>query len=91
MSSTQSQSVVVYTIRYCPFCEAAVQLLEQLGVQYEEKDISGERDRRGFTAAILPGHYTAPLILVGDRPIGGYTEMMELHRRGQFLPLLSDS
>ena len=86
MSTQQKSSVLMYSIPYCPFCVGAKQMLDQLGVQYEDVDISGERDRRAFTAQILPGHYSAPLIVIGDEAIGGYNEMVELHRRGDLLP-----
>lgn len=88
MSRSQTTAVRVYSIPYCPYCVGAKQLLDELGVRYEDVDISGEADRRAFTARILPGHRSAPLIVIGETPIGGYSELAELHRRGELTPRL---
>ncbi len=86
MSKQQKTPVRMYSIPYCPFCVGAKQMLDELQIQYEDIDISGEPDRRAFTAQILPGHYSAPLILIGDEPIGGYDELRALHGGGELLP-----
>lgn len=85
MSAPQTAKVQVYSIEYCPFCVAARDLLDQLEVEYELTDMSGDPDRGKVTSAILPGHTTAPLILIDGEPIGGFDELSALHARGEFV------
>lgn len=70
--------VTVYRTASCPFCIEAVRLLRSLGVEPEEVPLDDHPDRRVATEAILPGHRTVPLIVVGDRPVGGYQDLREL-------------
>ena len=37
----------------------------------------------------LTGGWTVPQILIGDRPIGGYSELRELEREGRLDELLA--
>jgi len=85
---SQTAKVTVYRTRYCPFCVAAARLLDQLDVLYEEVDLDGEPDRRAITNAILPGHRTVPLVVIDERPIGGYEELSALHGEGQLEAML---
>ena len=80
--------VTIYTKPYCPYCMAALDLLEKKGADFTEIVASNDpekrqemRDRSGGT--------TYPQIFVGDRHIGGCDDMMALERRGQLDPLLT--
>jgi len=84
----QTAKVTVYRTRYCPFCVAADRMLRKLGVDFEEIPLDDHDDRRGFTAELMPGHYTVPLILIDDQPIGGYQEMMALQGDGRLEPMI---
>lgn len=76
-------AVRIYTKRWCGYCFAARRLLSGLGIAFEE--IALDRDpalRREVSARA--GHWpTVPMIFVGERFIGGYSEAAELHRRGE--------
>lgn len=85
---TQSAKVTVYRTRFCPFCVAADRMLRKLGVEFEEISLDGHDDRRGFTSSILPGHYTVPLIVIDDTPIGGYQELAALESEGRLASML---
>jgi len=80
---TQKANVQMYSIQWCPYCEAAKRLLDELGIEFEDTDISTHPDRRKFTSSLLPGHTTAPLIVIDGEPIGGYAELQALHERGE--------
>ena len=75
-------SVKMYRTSSCPYCIMAAELLHHLGVEFEEIDLDGHPDRRAVTSEILPGHYTVPLIVVGDQPLGGFDDLRALHAAG---------
>ena len=84
----QTATVRVYRTAYCPFCIAAVELLDQLGIDYEEIALDQHPDRRRVTSEIKPGHTTVPLVVVDDEPVGGYQELTALHQRGGLEPMV---
>lgn len=71
----------------CGFCRAAKRLLDGIGVDYDEIDVTMDaaRDAELREEAGWP---TVPIISVGDHLIGGYMELAALHRRGGLDPLL---
>jgi len=78
----------MYTTRWCGYCVRAKALLDARGVDYEEIDVG---DDPGFRARLneLTGGWTVPQILIGDQPIGGYTELWRLDREGRLDELLA--
>jgi glutaredoxin 3 len=83
VEKTQKAQVKVYSIQWCPYCEAAKRLLDELGIAFEEIDLSTHPNRQEFTSSLLPGHRTAPLVLIDDEPIGGNAELQELYASGE--------
>ncbi len=81
--------VTVYRTRYCPFCIETERFLTSRDVQFEEVYLDDHPDRRTLTASLLPGHNTVPLILIDERPIGGYRELLELDATGGLRELLA--
>jgi glutaredoxin 3 len=79
--------VLVYTKRNCPYCVRAKRLLERKGVPYEEIDVEGNDDLRVWLVETT-GQRTVPQVFAGERPLGGYTDLEELERRGQLDPIL---
>jgi glutaredoxin 3 len=82
------QRVRMYTTAWCGYCVRAKTLLDARGIPYEEIDLG---DDPGFRATLneLTGGWTVPQILIGDRPIGGYTELWRLDRDGRLDPLVA--
>ena len=75
-------TVQMYTTRWCGYCVRAKTLLETRGIEFEEislDDDPGFRSRR----LDLTGGWTVPQILIGGRPVGGYTELWQLDRSGE--------
>ena len=72
----------VYTTRWCGYCVRAKALLDSRGLEYEEISLD---DDPAFRQRLfdLTGGWTVPQILVGDEPIGGYTELWRLDRSGR--------
>ena len=83
MSGKQTATVQVYSIDYCPFCVAAARLLDGLGVDYETVSLDDHPDRYSVTSSLLPGHYTVPLVVIDDEPVGGYQELAALQAEGE--------
>ena len=79
--------VTIYTKPYCPYCIRAVSLLEQKGVAFTEIEAAFDPDRRQEMMK-RSGRTTFPQIFVGEVHVGGYDDMMALHRAGRLLPLL---
>jgi glutaredoxin 3 len=80
--------VTIYTKPYCPYCIAALDLLNAKGVEINE--IEASRDMQLRQEMIdRSGRYTYPQIFIGERHIGGCDDMMALERAGQLDPLLT--
>ena len=77
----------MYTTQWCGYCDRAKALLDERGLEYEE--ISLDDDPR-FRAHLqeLTGGWTVPQILIGGRPIGGYTELRRLDGEGRLTELI---
>jgi len=78
----------MYTTAWCGYCVRAKALLDARGISYEEIDLGDDPDFR-TTLNELTGGWTVPQILIGDRPIGGYTELWRLDRDGRLDALLA--
>ena len=82
------QPVIVYTSRPCGYCSAAKSLLNQIGVTYEERDLTGDSAARKNLIE-TSGQRTVPQIFVGQVHVGGFTELRALHSAGNLLPLVN--
>jgi glutaredoxin 3 len=71
----------LYSTRWCGYCVRAKTLLESKGIEYEEISLD---DDPAFRQKLfdLTGGWTVPQILLGGKPIGGYTELWGLDRDG---------
>jgi glutaredoxin 3 len=74
--------IQIYTTDWCAYCVRAKALLDGRGLEYEE--ISLDEDP-AFRQRLLDltGGWTVPQIVIDGRPIGGYTELWQLDRRGE--------
>ncbi len=81
-------TVQIYTTIVCPYCVAAKQLFQRKGVEFEEIDVTGDRERRRWLADAT-GQRTVPQIFIDGVPYGGYTDVAALDRTGQLDELLS--
>lgn len=80
--------VRVYTTRICTYCFAAKRLLGRKGIEYEEIDVSHDAEARRWLVE-TSGQRTVPQIFIGDRSIGGFTELRALDRSGELDALLT--
>ena len=73
--------IKIYTKAYCSFCFAAKRLLSKRGLEFEEIPIMGSAEAEQEMRELTGGH-TVPQILIDGKPIGGYTELVELDMDG---------
>lgn len=66
--------VIVWSKDNCAFCDQAKKLLEQKGVEYEERKI-GHGWTKEDLFAVAPNARSVPQIFWGDECIGGFTEL----------------
>ena len=82
--------VTVYTTEPCGFCRQAKALLSARGVSYDEVNLA--KDPVGRTELVaLTGQMTFPQILVGERSVGGFRELVEADRAGTLEELVKPS
>jgi glutaredoxin 3 len=84
---TALPEIVMYTSATCGYCVAAKNFLKSRGLEWKEVRIDldpAERARMVERAR----RTSVPQIFVGDTHVGGYDDMMALHRAGGLEPLL---
>ena len=80
--------ITMYTTDPCGFCRQAKALLTARGFEYEEVNLA--KDPSGRNALIQrTGQMTFPQIVVGERAIGGFRELLEADRDGTLPDLLA--
>jgi glutaredoxin 3 len=82
--------VTVYTTEPCGFCRQAKSLLESRGVDFDEVNLAKNPEGRANLVA-LTGQMTFPQVLIGERAIGGFRELLEADRDGMLGDLLADA
>jgi glutaredoxin 3 len=79
----------IYTIRYCPFCADAKELLTRKGVAFHEIDASGNREVRKEMIERADGRSTFPQIFIAGTHVGGCDDLYALDEAGRLDPLLA--
>ena len=70
--------IVIYSADWCSSCVSAKRFLEEKNIPYEEINI----DRQGISRSRLielTGRLAIPTIVVNEKVIGGYTDLMKLY------------
>ena len=88
MGMADENGVVLYTTEPCGFCRQAKTLLQIRGVDYREINLAKDPEGRAALVA-LTGQMTFPQIVIGDRAIGGFRELVEADRAGTLQDLLA--
>lgn len=87
---SDEKRVTVYTTEPCGFCSQAKKLLQSRGVDYEEINLARSPEGRDALVA-KTGQMTFPQILIGDRAIGGFRELVMADRDGSLKNLLANA
>ena len=80
--------VILYTTEPCGFCRQAKALLQARGVDYREVNLAKDPIGRAELVA-LTGQMTFPQVVIGQRAIGGFRELLEADRDGRLAALLA--
>jgi glutaredoxin 3 len=81
----------IYTVRYCPYCQDAKELLSRKGVSYHEIDVTGKRDVRKEMIQRAKGRSTYPQIFIGATHVGGCDDLYSLEESGRLDSLLAEA
>jgi glutaredoxin 3 len=83
-----ANGVTVYTTEPCGFCRQAKALLQARGVDYREVNLAKDPVGRAELVA-LTGQMTFPQVVIGQRAVGGFRELLEADRDGRLTALLA--
>ena len=84
-----SAPVVMYTTAVCPYCVAAKNFLKSRGLSWDEVRVDTDFEARRRMMD-LARRSSVPQIFIGETHVGGYDDLMALHRAGKLEPLLAD-
>ena len=80
--------IVLYTSAICPYCVAAKNFLKSKNQSWSEVRIDIDPAAREAMMA-RTRRTSVPQIFIGDTHVGGYDDMMALHRAGKLEPLFA--
>ncbi|TWI07368.1 glutaredoxin 3 [Aerolutibacter ruishenii] len=89
MSQSTTPAITIYSTAICPYCVAAKNFLKSKGQSWTEVRIDLDPAEREKMVA-LTQRTSVPQIFIGDTHIGGYDDMIALHRAGGLEPLLAE-
>jgi glutaredoxin 3 len=79
--------VKIFTTSWCGYCHAAIRLLQQKGVPFEQIDAQDGKTRRWLRE--VTGRSTVPQIFIDGKSVGGFTDIRALDERGELDRLLA--
>jgi len=85
---SDAPAITIYTTAICPYCVAAKNFLKSKGRGWTEVRVDTDPAAREALVA-RTRRTSVPQIFIGDTHVGGYDDMMTLHRAGKLEPLLS--
>lgn len=80
--------VKIYSTTWCPSCVFAKRLLEQENIPFEEINIE-EMGISREDLGKLTGGMTVPQIVINNKSIGGYEDLLQLNQNGTLKELLN--
>ncbi len=83
-----SALITIYSTAICPYCVAAKNFLKSKGLGWNEVRIDTDLAARE-TMLARAKRTSVPQIFIGETHVGGYDDMMALHRAGKLEPLLA--
>ncbi|WP_345780274.1 glutaredoxin 3 [Thermomonas sp.] len=89
MSDTQTPVITIYSTAQCPYCVMAKNFLKSKGRTWTEVRIDADPAEREKMVA-LTHRASVPQIFIGKVHVGGYDDMMALHRAGKLDGLLDN-
>lgn len=87
---SEQPEIVIYSSAVCAYCVAAKNFLGSRGLSYREVRVDLDPEERAKLIE-RTRRTTVPQIFIGDTHVGGYDDMMALHRKGALESLLTAS
>ncbi len=81
--------IEIYTAAFCPFCTRAVRLLEAKNQNFEQIDVTANRQLRQKMTNLAGGRTSVPQIFIDGEHVGGCDELHKLDRLGHLDKLLA--
>lgn len=81
--------VELYIKTTCPYCQRALQLLDDKGVRYSTVNLLQFPERRDEMIERANGRTTVPQIFIGETHIGGFDDLNALEKAGKLDALLA--
>lgn len=79
--------VIIYSTAWCGPCMYAKKLLDEKDIQYKEVDIEkNEISRQDLEK--LTGGSTVPQIIINNKSIGGFDQLLKLEQSGELNKLI---
>lgn len=76
--------VTIYTKNYCPYCAKAKTLLNSLNIPFQEIDVT-DTPKKIEEISEKSGFLTVPQIFVGEKCLGGYSDIAKLNTEGKLI------
>ena len=76
--------IKIYSTSWWGPCKAAKQLLDDKGLSYEEINIEEAGISRDDLVK-LTGSYTVPQIIINEKVIGGFEQLLILNQKGRLI------
>ncbi|KAF5188501.1 Glutaredoxin-c5 protein [Thalictrum thalictroides] len=86
--------VVIYSKTWCSYSSEVKSLFKRLGVQpfvIELDEMGPQGPQLQKVLERLTGQHTVPNVFIGGKHIGGCTDTVKLHRKGELESLLSEA
>ena len=87
-AASSAPQITLYTSAICPYCVAAKNFLKSKGQVWTEVRIDLDFSQRQAMTA-KTNRTSVPQIFIGQTHVGGYDDMIALHRAGKLEPLLT--
>ena len=75
-------NIIIYTADWCIYCDNAKRLLNKRELEYKEINIEKKGWGRGKLFELTGGR-TVPQIVIDEKPIGGYEDLLKLDTGGK--------
>ncbi len=89
-AAASSAAVKVYYKRGCPYARAAMDLLREREIAFEEHDVKGDEPTLGWLK-IVTKQSTTPQIFIHGETIGGFEELRALDQSGELRSRLGEA
>lgn len=91
----QRGTIFIFSKSYCPYCDKAKQLFKIINVKYGSVEVDSDKSLKNDTEFIESlkqhsGIATYPKIYIGQKCIGGFSDLKDKYQTGHLYQLLKD-